>query len=250
MSGGYNNAAHAPLSSVPGLDADSRLPVFMVNLDLPPAQRWSAVAEAYAPMLQRIAQWQLQMAEAASASSSKGSRGARGKKRGSGGTGRVKLTTTEKNMTQFAAAEASRLLEQMRAAGGAVAEFSEELAGIASAAGVPLHTLAMLNLQYESCCACTAIVVPSESGGVALGRTLDWELPELKALNIDVHVMSGGKLLYTATTWAGYTGILTAQRPERYAMAINFREATDDDSVAAPSHATRHRAQHRLRCLC
>lgn len=34
-----------------------------------------------------------------------------------------------------------------------------------------------------------------------------------------------GRLLYSATTWAGYIGILTAQRegPERYGAAVNFR---------------------------
>merc|ERR1712008_234310 len=54
--------------------------------------------------------------------------------------------------------------------------------------------------------------------------TLDWEFPELKVLNIDVRVHGGGQLLYVATTWAGYIGMLTVQRPGRYAAAVNFRE--------------------------
>ncbi|CAE7573943.1 ASAH1 [Symbiodinium natans] len=46
----------------------------------------------------------------------------------------------------------------------------------------------------------------------------------MEALNIDVRVRRGGQLLYTATTWAGYIGLLTAQRPGHYAVAVNFRE--------------------------
>ncbi len=50
----------------------------------------------------------------------------------------------------------------------------------------------------------------------------------LEALNIDLRVFRGRRLLYTATTWAGYIGVLTAQRPGSYAAAVNFREANGD----------------------
>ena len=53
----------------------------------------------------------------------------------------------------------------------------------------------------------------------------------VEALNIDVRVFRGRQLLYVATTWAGYIGILTAQRPERYAAAVNFREPSETSEV-------------------
>ena len=40
-------------------------------------------------------------------------------------------------------------------------------------------------------------------------------------------------LLYTATTWAGYIGILTAQRPGAYAAAVNFREPGGERAAVA-----------------
>ena len=54
-----------------------------------------------------------------------------------------------------------------------------------------------------------------------------------EALNIDVRVVRGRQLLYTATTWAGYIGILTAQRPGAYAAAVNFREPGGERAAVA-----------------
>jgi len=122
------------------------------------------------------------------------------------------------------------VMEKLRCAGGWFAEIAEEMAGVAAAAGVDIRALTQLSLQYEAYCACTAVVVPTEKGGVALARTLDWEFPELKMLNIDVRLFKGKKLLYSGTTWAGYIGVLTAQRPGQYAAAVNFRERREDDA--------------------
>jgi len=38
-------------------------------------------------------------------------------------------------------------------------------------------------------------------------------MPGLKALTIDLIVKKDDKVLYRATTWAGYIGVLTAMRP-------------------------------------
>ncbi|CAJ1439605.1 unnamed protein product [Effrenium voratum] len=138
--------------------------------------------------------------------------------------GRKAAVCAERRVARVAQQEALQLLQRLQGAGGFLAQLFLELRGVAEAAEVPLQALCSLSLQYEAYCACTAVAARMEDGSVALARTLDWEFPELKALNIDIRVFRGGRLLYTATTWAGYIGVLTAQRPGRYALAVNFRE--------------------------
>lgn len=208
------------------------LPVFDVDLDDEPRSRWRTVVQAYADELRSIAEWQQGLLDCTSVARTSSRRRTGGRKRSRQGRrsgAKAQPRTVEGHMARFAAEEAARLLEAMRSGGGAHAAMAEELAGIAAAAGVELQVLAALSLQYEAYCACTAVVVPVESGGVVLARTLDWELPLLKQLNIDVRVHRGGQLLYVATTWAGYIGILTAQRPGQYAAAVNFRERCSDE---------------------
>lgn len=207
------------------------LPCFDINLDERPRLRWRAVATAYAEQLGQLAAWQ--EAVAAGTYIQKKASGAGGRRRAKRSRKQAKIDAAEYEIARFASAEAKALLEQLSKSGPpAMKEVVEELQGVADAAGVEMHTLAMLSLQYEAYCACTAVVAPTEDGHLALARTLDWEFPEIKALNIDIRVHRGKRLLYTATTWAGFIGILTAQRPERYALAVNFRERGPDEEKA------------------
>eukprot|EP00928_Gymnodinium_smaydae_P015033 TRINITY_DN15513_c0_g1_i1.p1 TRINITY_DN15513_c0_g1~~TRINITY_DN15513_c0_g1_i1.p1 ORF type:complete len:401 (+),score=96.78 TRINITY_DN15513_c0_g1_i1:28-1230(+) len=233
--GGYPDPA---AGADPVADAGPALPVFDVDLDAAPEVRWQAVAAAYAPKLQAIAEWQLSLTAGCGTARANRRGGANSGKRSKAKGGRSsKQQEGERMLAKYAAEEAPRMLEALRDAGGATAELASELAGVAAAAGVGLEVLAMLSLQYEAYCACTSIIIPTEDGSVALARTLDWELPQLKLLNIDVRVHRRGKLLYTATTWAGYIGILTAQRPGRYGAAVNFRERAPGDAAAIKAAA-------------
>lgn len=125
------------------------------------------------------------------------------------------------------------LIDNLMAAGGPSAEMATELISIARTADVELEYIAMLHLSYESCCACTAVVCTGSDGLTLLGRTLDWELPLLEALNVQLRVFKRGKLLYHSVSWAGYIGVLTALRPssQGYGLAINFRDATDGQQL-------------------
>eukprot|EP00434_Breviolum_minutum_P028603 symbB.v1.2.025307.t1/scaffold2450.1/size78879/3 len=197
------------------MDGETReIPVFDVDLDEDPLLRWRSIAAAYAPMLRQLADLQVALE---TPRSKKGRRKA----------------TLEQRVARFAAKEALQLLERLQGAGGFMGQLLAELRGAAEAAEVPLQVLCSLSLQYEAYCACTAVAARLADGSVALARTLDWEFPQLKALNIDLRVFRGRRLLYTATTWAGYIGVLTAQRPGSYAAAVNFREANSDAGSTA-----------------
>ena len=84
--------------------------------------------------------------------------------------------------------------------------------------------LVLLHFMYEATQGCTAILALEERTGKAvIGRTMDWSIPVLQELTIQVHFRRGGRILFTAPTWAGYVGILTAVRPKDFAVAVNFR---------------------------
>ncbi len=89
-----------------------------------------------------------------------------------------------------------------------------ELARIADKPGVHL-----LNMSYEW--SCTASVAPDPIGrGARLLRTLDWPLEGL-GRNVVVARMAGPAGEYENVTWPGFSGVVTAMAPGRFAAAIN-----------------------------
>jgi hypothetical protein len=55
------------------------------------------------------------------------------------------------------------------------------------------------------------------------GRTMDWDMPALERLAIEVEFQQAGKTVFLATTWAGYVGVLTGMRPGAWSVSINYR---------------------------
>lgn len=80
-----------------------------------------------------------------------------------------------------------------------------------------------MNLSYELFATCTSIIVPDKDGNPLHCRTMDWDLPALRDLTLEVEFQRNGKTLYHATTWAGYVGILTGMRPGRFCMLHNMK---------------------------
>lgn len=56
---------------------------------------------------------------------------------------------------------------------------------------------------------------------------MDWELEALSEMTIEVDFMKGGKKIFSATTWAGFLGILTANRIGGYSVSVNFRSTSE-----------------------
>jgi len=83
------------------------------------------------------------------------------------------------------------------------------------------------SVNYEWGCTCR--VAPSADGRSArLVRVLDWKTPGLGRNIVAARVQApAGR--YVALTWPGYTGVLTAVAPGRFAVALNqapMRKAT------------------------
>jgi hypothetical protein len=105
--------------------------------------------------------------------------------------------------------------------------YSEELAGIAKATGIPLGRVVLLQIAYEAFAACTSIVVDGPDGHPLHIRTMDWEMPELQPLTIEVDFIKGGVLVHRATTWAGYVGVLTGVRVQGFSVSVNYRRSLE-----------------------
>lgn len=100
--------------------------------------------------------------------------------------------------------------------------YSEEIRGIAEQTEISAGKVLLLQLAYEAFAACTSVVVNGPRHPIHI-RTMDWDLPELKALTINVIFKKRGRVIFRGTTWAGYIGILTGMKPRAFSVSINYR---------------------------
>ena len=111
-------------------------------------------------------------------------------------------------------------------------DWMDEMRGIAehSNGSITFDSLVNLNLSYELTeeCGCTSIVSRRSDGTIYLARTLDWMWTDiLRSLTIQVRFVRGKKELFTASTIAGYVGVLTGVR-KRLSVSINYRQDVGD----------------------
>lgn len=115
--------------------------------------------------------------------------------------------------------------------------YSEELTRIAELLGVPVGKVILLQLAYEAFAACTSVVATGDAadGHPLHIRTMDWEMPELERLTIEVDFQRSGRTVASATTWAGYVGVVTGLRVGAFSLSVNYRrtELMSEKPVAA-----------------
>mmetsp|Transcript_34153 Transcript_34153/g.78904 ORF Transcript_34153/g.78904 Transcript_34153/m.78904 type:complete len:574 (+) Transcript_34153:132-1853(+) len=186
-----------------GLFGVSDCPRYIVNLDAPADERWAHVMHDFRDKLPEVMELVTDIL--------------------GGGAGEALVTN---------------FLSVLTAAGRV--HYGAELRGIATATGVPLGKVVGLQLAYEAFAACTGIVVESSTGGgVPLHmRTMDWEMDVLSALTIEVDFVRGGTTLFSATTWAGYVGVLTGVRGGGYSVSVNYRRTEAGSNDMARGIAT------------
>lgn len=100
--------------------------------------------------------------------------------------------------------------------------YNAEIEGIAHQTGVPVGRIVMLQLAYEFFAACTSVVVNVDGLPFHI-RTMDWEMPQLNAVTIEVEFMRQGQVQFVGTTWVGYVGVLTGMKPNAFSVSINYR---------------------------
>jgi hypothetical protein len=104
--------------------------------------------------------------------------------------------------------------------------YINELRGISEKAGIELEKLIILQLCYELFACCTSVII-NENDKIIHYRTMDWEMPELKELTIELDFIKNGKHLFRATSWAGYVGVMTCIKPNVCTIALNYRRIGD-----------------------
>lgn len=105
--------------------------------------------------------------------------------------------------------------------------YNDEIKAIAEQLGVSTGKIAMLQLCYEYFSCCTS-VIRNKNESVYHFRTMDWDLPILSTITINVNfVNNNNHIIAKTTTWAGYVGILTGMVPRSFAVSINYRRSDE-----------------------
>uniref|UniRef100_H2ZE53 N-acylethanolamine-hydrolyzing acid amidase n=1 Tax=Ciona savignyi TaxID=51511 RepID=H2ZE53_CIOSA len=109
--------------------------------------------------------------------------------------------------------------------------FADELRGLSKALGMKLGDLVLINIIYDVSAfnssqikACTSIVAYDSMGRIIHGRNLDYKVGDyLRELTLQVDYQRGGKTLYMATTYAGYIGVITGSKPNAFSITGDQR---------------------------
>jgi acid ceramidase len=184
------SAAQTPPTSFP-------VRSFVVNLDLPPQQRWAHVAPYYRDPIQGMFNFV---------------------------TGFIPSFMRQEVMDAVATVGAA--LEFF------LGDYGLEIEGIANVVGIPPGDIALVNLLYEMVSMCTSIVAETDDGRILHSRNLDFGLGTdfttlLQNLTIQVEFQKGGKTIYYGTTYAAYVGLLTGMAPGRFGLSLNLRHSGD-----------------------
>lgn len=105
--------------------------------------------------------------------------------------------------------------------------YREEIAGIAQAASLPVGVVTVMNVFYELTAGCTSIVAeqvdPTGATHILHGRNLDYGVPGLRAMEVQLKFTRGGRVQYTGTTYLGYVGLLTGMRAGGFSVSVDER---------------------------
>ena len=174
---------------------------YVVNLDLPPEQRWTEIVKDHEESIIRLIQSMKQSLPSELASL---------------------VSTLGEDVDKYMPYP-----------------YGQELVGIANALTNTTVSDAVLgNILYELTAygnrkfvesgkhvkMCTSIVAQTVNGTIYHGRNLDYDFPDLlRDLTIIVDFQQGGQTMYTGTTFAGLIGLATAQKPHTYTISVNER---------------------------
>jgi len=108
------------------------------------------------------------------------------------------------------------------------AEYRDEVIGCAQAMGIPYGWLALMQLGYELSDTCTSILMQASNGNIYHARNLDFGAGmgfsnTLKNTTMQLAYQQGGKTLFTATTFGGYIGVLSGVKTGVFSGTVDTR---------------------------
>jgi hypothetical protein len=107
-------------------------------------------------------------------------------------------------------------------------EYGLEIIGCAKALGVDYGFVTLMQLGYEISDACTSIVAQDPMGNILHSRNIDfWDgitlTEQLKDIAGIFNMEKGGKTLFKYSTFVGYFGALSGQKPGGFSVTIDTR---------------------------
>jgi len=168
------------------------VPTFIINLDLPPQQRWKQVCSV--PDYQQMTQFLYNTVASI-------------------------LPDGGEYLNDVGALLNNYYLP---------AEYAQEIQGCATALSIPYGWATLFNLGYEVSDACTSIVAQTQSGIIYHARNMDfWAgmgfTDTLRNITFIAQYQRAGKTLFQATTFAGYVGVLSGMKPNAFSITIDTR---------------------------
>lgn len=175
-------------------------PVFQIDLSLPPAERYQALARKYQTQLRGLTQLFDQILE-------------------------------DIALRPYLFPWAHRLARIFRIRD---AEERAELQGISRVIGVPMYLLTTYNVLLDVLMGCTSGAARSREAGQTMEdsrmlhfRTLDWDMDPLREVVAQLEFVRTAsptpkRVIATSLTYVGYVGVLTGVR-EGMSLSLNFR---------------------------
>ena len=105
--------------------------------------------------------------------------------------------------------------------------YHQQCAQIASNLDVEIGVLFALQIYYEISTLCTSVLM-KDNNVVVHGRTMDWDMKELKALSVPISIYWKGSCVGVAMQWVGCVGFYTAMRHNSFSITINYRRLKDE----------------------
>uniref|UniRef100_A0A646QE44 Acid ceramidase n=1 Tax=Hemiscolopendra marginata TaxID=943146 RepID=A0A646QE44_9MYRI len=180
-----------------------KVPTYVVNLDLPPEQRWTQLMKDKKEDM-------------------------------------FALLNLMKNLTgEFFHGKLFELIDKYlpKLAMTLPYPFPDELKGISNATNIPLGEVTLYNIFYEIFTVCVSIIMQDKNGQLYHGRNLDfglfmgwdvrnhtWEGTEmLRKLVVMVDFQKGNSTVFRSVHFAGYIGVLSAVKPKLFSLTIDER---------------------------
>ena len=108
--------------------------------------------------------------------------------------------------------------------GGINREIYMEYVGIAKIMKMEVYEVMITNFEYELLAFWTSIVAHYSGQGIIHGRNMDYLLYQyMEDITYNGDFYKNGVKIYSAVMFAGYTGVFTAIKPEKFAISINER---------------------------
>lgn len=192
---GYN--MNCPSNNINNIISDNELPHYIINLDLPPEERWAHIVPKYNDLILDVIN-----------------------------TAYEELPWVFSRTIKYLAKKYFDEIPED------IGDFGKEMIGISNYSGIDLYEVVLYNIFYEVFSLCTSVVTENvyhdtiiHARNLDFGVLMEGIVPLLKKITISVSFTKNGKVVYRAHTFAGFVGIFTGMKPYKYSITINQRFA-------------------------